>query len=236
MDWIVAPEELADRWTTVDSHSYPYPLSVQTRRPADRTSARRFAHPEFDVALGVLVEPELRITVEGEHPDSPHTVRMLGCVGNGAGALAVQTCNAASDHAGAVHIWFGDSTQLAGRIAYALPLVHGGREQPCTVPAAELRRGCAPVEAALGAGDIDLARRLLCATRIAEGHLCIESGPAAAESAPCMLMAWIDVAGDGRYLMHSDQDVRIIPGSPAAVSRELDRAITARAGDVRLAC
>jgi hypothetical protein len=69
-------------------------------------------------------------------------------------------------------------------------------------------------------------RRLLRLPRSGIGHLIATTRGDHGKLARAL--TWIDVAGDGRYLLRSGDDVEVFPASANTVRRELDQLIPER--------
>ncbi|MVU83885.1 hypothetical protein GPX89_42485 [Nocardia sp. ET3-3] len=127
MDWVVEPDELAFRWEAAAADADLHPLRLGTTVPVGGHHRIWPETADFEAALRVLLEPELRVTAEGDHPDALHTIRLLGCAAGDEAALAIQNSSLMPNHVGPVRIWFGARARLDGRIADALPAGHRWR-------------------------------------------------------------------------------------------------------------
>ncbi|MEU0542678.1 hypothetical protein ABZ319_22685 [Nocardia sp. NPDC005978] len=201
MDWILDPGELAGARIGDDLE----PLWLGSEAPA---ASPLVADRELAAALRVLAAPEVRVTIDGNHPDAIHSVRMRGCTAGHRSVLAVQDSKARGGYRGTVRLWSGPDAALAEHISYAMPAVHRGQR-----PRAD---------------DAATTRALLDAPRIGGGRVTIDSTPIAATPGPSATLDWLDIACDGRYLAHTGARTTIIPASASTVAAVLDRII---AGD-----
>lgn len=123
-----------------------------------------------------------------------------------------------------MRVSIGHSAKLGQRITALLPKTPPGKEPPRvasgdavrdqeTVPT---RRSAAP-----------RIRKLLLEPHTAEGHIRIEPRLDRPAPPPPIHYSWIDVQGDGRYLIKAGDEVRITPASPEQIAAQLQKRIPA---------
>ncbi|WP_067475497.1 ESX secretion-associated protein EspG [Nocardia amamiensis] len=232
MDWTFTPDEFAHIWREADLDRHPYPLRIlETPRTEDEAEklrsilAERLPHgrdPDLSACLRILAEPHTRIVAIGGAHRPGSELRLLAAAIYDRAVLAVQEPGSNPDFGGSVRVSIGHSAKLGQRIAALLPKTPPGKEPPRvasgdavrdqeTVPA---RRSAAP-----------RIRKLLLEPHTAEGHIRIEPRLDRPAPPPPIHYTWIDVQGDGRYLIKAGDEVRITPASSEQIAAQLQKRI-----------
>ncbi|WP_406237091.1 ESX secretion-associated protein EspG [Nocardia sp. NBC_01009] len=236
MGWTFTPDEFAHVWqeTKVDRHPYPIRIleTPRTERDADALRAQLDerlppgSDPDLTACLRILAQPHTRIVaIGGAHRPGTEIRLLAGAIFDHA-VLALQEPGTSPDFGGRVRISIGHSAKLGARIAALLPKTPPGREPARAAPADTIRdeeivarRPAAPP-----------IRRLLLKPHTAEGHIRIEARLDRAEPAPPIHYTWIDVEGDGRYLIKAGSTVHVVPASAEQLAAQLQKRVPAQAG------
>ncbi|MFB7875971.1 ESX secretion-associated protein EspG [Nocardia sp. NPDC056064] len=219
MNWHVTPDQFALAWARVDGDRIPYPLAVRAsardtveraaQQPALDAWCARVLDADLSAALRVLADPEIRVEVCGR---TTVPVRMLGAVSADIAVLAVQEPGSAEDRGGTVHVQVGSTRRLAAQIFSRIPAQRPGSLPRLGAPVAKVREDSRDLVTAPVAGPSDAARvrRLLQRPRTGIGQILVAAGR---EKDPSGVLSWIDVTGDGRYLVHTAHRVDITPAT-----------------------
>lgn len=229
MNWHLTPDQFALAWARTDGDRIPYPLAV--RASARDTAERAAAQPALDAwcattldadlsaALRVLAEPEIRVEVCGR---AGAPVRMLGAVTNDVAVLAVQEPGRAEDRGGSVHVQVGSTRRFAAQVFARMPVGKTATGPALSALTARVVEDSRDLVTAPVAGPSDAARvrRLLQRPRDGIGQILVAAGD---ELTPAGVLSWIDVTGDGRYLVHTAHRVDIAPATPELAADWLRR-------------
>ncbi|MGW6727662.1 ESX secretion-associated protein EspG [Nocardia sp. NPDC055029] len=229
MNWHLTPDQFALAWARVDGDRIPYPLAV--RASARDTAERAAEQPALDAwcartldadlsaALRVLAKPEIRVEVCGR---AAAPVRMLGAVTGDVAVLAVQEPGSTDDRGGSVHVQVGSTKRLAAQVFSRIPAQLAGTGDRISALAAKVREDSRDLVTAPVAGPSDAARirKLLQRPRTGIGQILVGQGR---DEAPTGVLSWIDVTGDGRYLVHAAHHVDIAPATPECAADWLRR-------------
>ncbi|MFC4375338.1 ESX secretion-associated protein EspG [Nocardia halotolerans] len=232
MNWHLTPDQFALAWARTDGDRIPYPLAV---RASARDSAERAAQqpaldawcartldPDLSAALRVLAKPEIRVEVCGR---SGVPVRMLGAVAGDIAVLAVQEPGSTEDRGGPLHVQVGATKRFAAQVFARMPGQPMGMATRLAAPAARVREDSRDLVTAPVAGPSDAARirRLLQRPRTGIGQILVTG----AEESPTGVLSWIDVTGDGRYLIHAAHQVSVTPATSEIATDWLRRLLRA---------
>jgi hypothetical protein len=232
VSWSFTPDEFAHVWRETDLDRHPFPIRIlETPRTEDEAAALRNtlevrlpprADPDLSACLRILAKPHTRIVAIGGGHTTSSEIRVLGAAVYDHAVLAVQEAGSSPDFGGRVRISIGHSTKLGAHIAALLPNTPAGKEPARSAPADAIRDEETVVVARPMAPRI---RRLLLKPHTAEGHIRIE--PRLDRDAPPTPVhyTWIDVAGDGRYLIRAGDDVHVAPASPQQIAVHLQKRI-----------
>ncbi|MEV0294029.1 ESX secretion-associated protein EspG [Nocardia sp. NPDC050710] len=235
MGWTFTPDEFAHIWRETEVDRHPFPLRIlETPRTEDAAEKLRIqlesrlprnADPDLTACLRILTQPQTRIVAIGGAHTPGSEIRLLACAVFDRAVLAVQEPGARPDFGGTVRISIGHSSKLGARIAALLPKTPAGRH-PARATAAATVRDSETVAPHPAAAPI---RKLLLKPHTAEGHIRVESRLDRPEPTPPIHYTWIDVAGDGRYLIKAGDTVHIVPASPEQIGTQLQKRIPAQA-------
>lgn len=232
MRWTFTPDEFAHVWRETKLDRHPYPLRVletpRTEDDADKLRAELNARlplgsdPDLTACLRILATPHTRIVAIGGTHEPNSEIRLLACAVYDRAVLAIQEPGSRPDFGGRVLISIGHSSKLGARIAALLPKTPPGR-QPARTASAEAIRDEERVVAAQPAAP--LIRRLLLKPHTAEGHIRIEARLDRPAPPPPVHYTWIDVQGDGRYLIKAGETVHVVPAAPDQIAGQLQKRI-----------
>ncbi|MCM6777617.1 ESX secretion-associated protein EspG [Nocardia sp. CDC159] len=232
MSWSFTPDEFAHIWRETDLDRHPFPIRIlESPRTEDEAAALRRnlqermplrSDPDLSACLRILAQPHTRVVAIGGSHTPGSEIRALGAAVYDHAVLAVQEPGRSPDFGGRVTISIGHSTKLGARIAALLPDTPPGREPARSAPAGAVRdeetvRGTAPLAPRI--------RRLLVKPHTAEGHIRIEPRLDRDDPPPAVYYTWIDVAGDGRYLIRAGDDVHVVPASAQQIGLHLQKRI-----------
>ncbi|MBF6356946.1 ESX secretion-associated protein EspG [Nocardia higoensis] len=236
MHWIFTPDEFAHVWRETDIDRPPYPLRIlespRTEHAAEvmrAALAQKFppgADPDLTACLRIMADPHTRFLAVGQGSDPRAELRLLACVVFDRAVLAVQGRSTRVGQAGAVRISIGHAAKLGAGIASVLPKAPAGRE-----PARAASTGAIyDTEAVRPAPEVARIRRLLLSRHVSSGHIRIEPRLDRPQPPPPVHYTWMDVEGDGRYLLKADEAVRVVPASVEQVAGQLQKWVPSRAG------
>ncbi|MFI5782027.1 ESX secretion-associated protein EspG [Nocardia sp. NPDC051570] len=232
MGWSFTPDEFAHIWRETDLDRHPFPIRIlESPRTEDEAAALRRtlqariplrSDPDLSACLRILARPHTRVVAIGG-PHAPGSeIRALGAAVYDHAVLAVQEPGRSPDFGGRVNISIGHSTKLGARIAALLPDTPPGREPARSAPTEAVRD---EENARGGAALAPRIRRLLVKPHTAEGHIRIEPRLDRTDPPPAVYYTWIDVVGDGRYLIRAGDDVHVVPASAQQVALHLQKRI-----------
>ncbi|WP_054813536.1 ESX secretion-associated protein EspG [Nocardia arizonensis] len=235
MGWTFTPDEFAHVWRETEVDRHPYPLRIlETPRTEDAAEKLRAAlaerlprggDPDLTACLRILAEPHTRVVAIGGAHEPGSEIRLLACTVFDRAVLAVQEPGTRPDFGGTVRISIGHSAKLGARVAALLPKAPAGR-YPARTADAETVRDSETVARVPAAAPI---RKLLLKPHTAEGHIRIEPRLDRSEPTPPIHYTWIDVAGDGRYLIKAGDMVHVVPASVEQIGVQLQKRIPAQA-------
>ncbi|WP_280401235.1 ESX secretion-associated protein EspG [Nocardia carnea] len=220
VNWILTPDQLALAWERTVGDRIPYPLAV---RLSARDSAERTAQlpalrdwcdstldADLEAALRVLAAPEVSVAGYGQDGAGSPSARILGASAGGIGVVATQRPGSAPDRGAEIRIQAGAATSLSVRVIAALPGAPAGTGSRLRARRAEVvqdsrDRVTVPVSGPTVATRI---RQRLKQPRDGIGQLVV-SVHRPARTDPFGVLCWIDIAGDGRYAIHTGTMVDI---------------------------
>ncbi|RJO69856.1 ESX secretion-associated protein EspG [Nocardia panacis] len=236
MSWTFTPDEFAHVWRETDTDRHPYPIRVLETPRTDTEAEKLRAHlsqrlplgadPDLSACLRILSAPHTRIIAVGGGHRPGSELRLLACAIFDHAVLAVQEPGRSPDYGGQVRISIGHAGKLGARIAAALPNTPAGREPARAARAGDVRDEETMAPAQRGA---QLIRRLLLKPHTAEGHIRVESRLDQSAPPPPVHYTWIDVKGDGRYLIRAGAEVHIVPAAAEQIAQQLQKRIPAQA-------
>ncbi|QIS07600.1 ESX secretion-associated protein EspG [Nocardia brasiliensis] len=225
-------------WQAYGRDRLPYPLRFRPQAVdfADLVAQRDAAAAalldrhsiELERALGILLEPEVRIEIKGfGAPELTRIYRFHGAVRDDAAATLVQLPGDAEDTGGAVALRYCAAAKAAAYAVAALP-----DSPPGTHPTFEARRAEItadrerPVRGAYEVGPAQRFDRLFKRERRALGEITVLPGPAV-DARPTFGRGfwWMDYP-DGRYYVKTGDPVIAKPMDAAAMAAEIRRLTT----------
>jgi hypothetical protein len=233
--WTFTPDEFVHVWRETEVDRHPYPIRIletpRTEREAEVLRAQlneRLApgsDPDLTACLRILARPHTRIVVIGGAHSPGTEIRLLAGAIFDHAVLALQEPGILPDFGGRVRISIGHSAKLGARIAALLPKTPPGRE-PARAATADTIRDQETVARQPAVLPI---RKLLLKPHTAEGHIRIEPRLDRPEPTPPVHYTWIDVQGDGRYLIKAGSTVHVVPASAEQLAAQLQKRIPAQA-------
>lgn len=220
MNWILTPDQFALAWERTVGDRIPYPLAVRlsardsVERTAQLPALRHWCDTTLDAdleaALRVLAGPEVSVAAFGQDGEGAPTVRVLGASAGQIAVVATQRAAARPDRGGELRITVATTTSLPVRVVSALPAVPAGAGERLRAPRAEVAvdsrdRVTVPVS---GPAVPTRIRKRLKQQRDGIGQIVV-SVHRAAGAKPFGVLCWVDIAGDGRYAVHTGKDVEV---------------------------
>ncbi|MBF6331566.1 ESX secretion-associated protein EspG [Nocardia transvalensis] len=232
MSWSFTPDEFAHVWRETDLDRHPFPIRIlESPRTEDEAAALRRdlqgrmpsgADPDLSACLRILAKPHTRVVAIGGGHSPGSEIRVLGAAVYDHAVLAVQEPGRSPDFGGRVSISIGHSTKLGARIAALLPDAPPGHEPARSAPAQAVR----DEETVMATSPLaPRIRRLLLKPHTAEGHIRIEARLDRDDRPAPVYYTWIDVAGDGRYLIRAGEQVHVVPASAQQIGVHLQKRI-----------
>ncbi|MFC4377013.1 ESX secretion-associated protein EspG [Nocardia halotolerans] len=231
MGWTFTADEFAHVWRGSGQDRMPFPLRVlESPRTEDEAARLRATlderlpggDPDLAACLRIIAEPHARIVLVGGGHTPGSEIRLLACAVFDHAVLVVQEPGNRPDYGGHVRVSIGHSAGIGARVAACLPDAPPGRE-PAREAATEAVRDEETVIATHPA--VPRIQRLLRRQHTAEGHIRIETGLDRPTAAPPVHYSWIDVAGDGRYLLRAGETVHVVPASTGQLATQLQRRV-----------
>lgn len=234
LTWRLEPDEFIHLWTETETDDYPEPLrlrssfhTVDESAVGMREISARYplrGNADLSLALRILAKPAVRITMYGGPIDGSHAVRILGCRIQNTAVLAVQEPGPEPDCGGAVRIWLGEWSAMAGRMMQALPPTPPGRMPQLVASRTDVENEPLVLSVMSRGSERTPAQRirsLVAAPREAQGVIQIERALLQDRCSPPTHFSWTDVTDDGRYLISVGYDVKIQSATPAVIAQLL---------------
>lgn len=233
MGWTFTPDEFAHVWRETGSDRLPYPVRVlESPRTEDAAMKLRAeldarlppgADPDLTACLRILHDPHTRIVVIGGGQRPGAEIRVLACAVFDRAVLAVQEPGRRPEYGGSVRLSIGHSGRIGARIAQLLPQARPGR-----LPARAAAADAVQDEETLSIPPAArLIRKLLLQPHTAEGHIRIEARLDRPAPPAAVHYTWIDVEGDGRYLLKSGDTVHVVPAGTEQLGAQLQKRVPA---------
>lgn len=241
MKWTLTPDQFALAWERTDGDRIPYPLAVRlsARDSGERTAqlpelnewCSRTLDPDLEAALRILARPAVRVEVfgrQGPGADAP-PVRVLGAAAGHVTVVAAQRAGTTPDRGSDVRLFVGNTKSLAPRVISVLPENAAGTGPRYSAPVGRVREDSRDLVTVPISGPSAQARirRLLRQPRDGIGQIIVSARRGNGELRPLGVLCWIDVAGDGRYTVHTRTEVDIVPVTAEAFTAALRPMVTA---------
>ncbi|GGK63895.1 ESX secretion-associated protein EspG [Nocardia camponoti] len=228
MAWTFSADEFAQLWRESGHDRLPFPIRVLESPHTEDEASRLYENfddrllndPDLAACLRILAAPHARMVLVGGGHTPGTEVRLLACTVFDRAVLVTQEAGTRPDYGGRVQLSIGHSAGIGVRVAGCLPPTPPGRE-PAREAYADAVRDEETVLAAHPA--VPRIQRLLRRTHTAEGHIRIETGLDSPVAQPAVHYSWIDVAGDGRYLLRAGETVHVVPTSTSQLAAQLQR-------------
>ncbi|MEV6432081.1 ESX secretion-associated protein EspG [Nocardia sp. NPDC051463] len=245
MSWTLTPDQFALAWSRTDGDRIPYPLAIRlsardtTERAAQLPALNRWCDRTLDAdleaALRLLARPTVRVEVFGQRDDTSseaaaiRPVRVLGVSTGEIAVVAAQRPAATPDRGGDIRLFVGAAKNLSARVVSMLPENTPGMISRMTAPQNRVKedsRDLVTVPVA-GPSTPSRMRRLLNRPREGIGQIVVSLRRADDELRPFGVLCWIDVVGDGRYVVRTGTDVDIVPVTAEVFTAQLSPMVTA---------
>ncbi|TQC38897.1 ESX secretion-associated protein EspG [Rhodococcus sp. WS4] len=244
-NWQLRPELFDALWAATGQDRIPYPFRIVSAHPglnayvAEQNRIRdAFAgaeHGGLKSALGVLADPELYVEISGSTVDQT-PIRIIGAQGREWTVIASQLPGRAPQIGGDVVVGTGPAGRLGAQLIGLIPQNAAGRHrfQRRDEEDAHFSRGILQeVNRAAPAPRLETAVQRGYAGR---GKVRVFRGPRYGTGRDVGILQWIDIAGDGRYVIGPHDHATAHPASPEHLVAALDTLIrvgtTPRAGSV----
>jgi hypothetical protein len=185
----------------------------------------RTLDPDLEAALRVLARPAIRVEVFGRRGlgDDAPPVRVLGTRSGHVAVVAAQRPGAVPDRGAEIRLFVGTAKSLAPRVVSVLPENTAGIGAGYTAPVGRVREDSRDLVTVPVSGPSAPARirRLLKQPRDGIGQVMVSARRGNGEMRPLGVLCWIDVAGDGRYCVHTRTEVDIAPVTAEAFTARL---------------
>ncbi|RMI30826.1 ESX secretion-associated protein EspG [Nocardia stercoris] len=221
MKWVLAPAEFARVWTIeTGMQRQPYPMNVAAAElPADLPATdgprrhTRFADPELSAALALCSRPDSTVaTVYGERrrTGTPERILAVGSVvGRNAAVLVANT--------DAVHVIGCQAKELASTLVEIIGSAPAGQHATMRQHQDSLLDPDVPVP-----DSGDRFRRLLRAPVDTRGVVTVTVAPGHPTTQTTSHRTWLDVRGDGRYLLTTAAAFTLAPVADQDFADHLD--------------
>lgn len=246
MRWILTPDEFCYVWaneTNLDRRPYPVSLApASTVRTESELAALRLpqrfarqADPELAAALMLCARPDATaVTISGERSvvrgpgESPETEPILGFA-------AVLERHAAVLHATAtrVTVQMCHAHDLGDRLVALIGSARRGTHGPLHEPQDAVLTD-APIPGSAESGDAARFRKTLREPVDSRGFITVTVAPDAPMSPPTRHRSWLDIRGDGRYLLTTADVLVLDPVDDAELAGKLMRLAGIRGTTPRL--
>ncbi|WP_346764562.1 ESX secretion-associated protein EspG [Rhodococcus sp. HNM0569] len=238
-NWRMRGAQFGALWLGTGQDRYPFPFHIVTgfdseeaRDEYQQAVRAAFDGPEHDAltaAVRILASPEIYAAVSGRTVDG-QPIRAIAAQMHQQVAIAVQMPGPAPLHGGDVVVALGQAGSLGGQIVGLLPPNAGGRhrfEKPKPEAEEDLSAGILrPADAVPAARSLET---VLHSGHAGDGTVRVWCGPRHARGNDVGWFRWIDVAGDGRYVVGPHDHAVAVPGGPdvlvSLVSALLDSAL-----------
>jgi hypothetical protein len=244
-NWRLRPELFDALWAGTGQDRIPYPFRIVSAHPGlnayvaeQNRLCESFAGAEHDdvkSALAVLAEPEVYVEVSGSTVDET-PIRIIGAQGRGWAVIAAQLPGRAPHIGGDVVVGAGAAGRLGAQLIGLIPQNAAGRHR--------FRRRDEE-DLGFSRGILQDVNRVAPRPRLesavqrgyaGRGKVRVFRGPRYGTGRDVGVMQWIDIAGDGRYLIGPHDPAAAHPAGPDQLVSSLDTLIrvgtTPRAGSV----
>ncbi|MFZ2173810.1 MAG: ESX secretion-associated protein EspG [Rhodococcus sp. (in: high G+C Gram-positive bacteria)] len=231
-NWRLRSEEFGALWEETGQDRIPYPFDVVSSIPtydAYLAEQRRIRaafsgsdNIELKTALQVLAAPDVYAEVTGTTVDEA-PIRIIGCRRQRSVVIAVQRPGPRSNVGGDVLIGSGPSGRLAAQLIGQIPQNAGGRRTFRLLGDAEEQAYRAPVLQPAGATALPRFEQVSRRSQAGHGTIRVQRGPRFGRGRDVGHARWFDVAGDGRYIIHSHNPTTVQACTPEQLVTTVDR-------------
>ncbi|MCX5042276.1 ESX secretion-associated protein EspG [Aldersonia sp. NBC_00410] len=231
INWKMGAAQFGALWYGTGLDRYPFPFDIVSgftwRDDAERFEQQvrdAFAgseHERMRAAVSVLANPEVHVAVSGRTAANAR-IRVIGAQAQRYAAIAVQQPGPDDEQGGDVTLGFGPAGRLAGQIVGVLPPNAGGTSEfkGPTEPAEDSPRGfTTTVAVSRRAARLE---QVLATRHAGDGTIRVWSGPRYGRQSETGQVRWIDIAGDGRYVIGPRDRTRAAPADPQRLSQIVD--------------
>ncbi|SNT16969.1 ESX secretion-associated protein EspG [Rhodococcoides kyotonense] len=201
---------------------------ARQRREAD-VLARSAVDDDLRISLRAIAEPSYRIEVVGHRrrrDGQVVKVRAHAAVRHDVGVVLVQEPGVDDATGGDIAVTLVDGHRAIDRVVRALPSRAAGTTPRIDVAQSQTSGGTM-IRAAAGTSSRERADRLLSGPQSSAGEILICPG-ASVDGRPDASTSgfhWIDIDGDGRYVVRHGSTVSILPAGPSDLDTEIRREV-----------
>lgn len=234
INWQMQATQFGALWDGTGLDRYPFPFDIVSTFVTPDDAQRyehdvraAFAGPEHErlrAAVGVLAHPEVHVAVTGRTVDDA-ALRVIGAQSGRFAAIAVQQPGADEEHGGDVILGFGAAGQLGAQIVGVLPPNVGGHNEFHRSPARSDDGPRGFLTTATATRSAPLLEQVLADRHAGNGAIRVKSGPRYGRQLEVGRLRWIDIAGDGRYVIGPRDPNRAVPTAPDRLTAALDRLV-----------
>lgn len=232
VDWSLHPLELTMLLERFGRDRLPYPLrsrldavtgsEVALHRDAADHRVDGLLDVDLELAVNILLTPTYRVEMLGRTDDGT-ALRSLTAVRGQSAVVLVQEPGPTADLGGTVHLGFTATSRAIRRSLSILPHTEPGSHRPITVQRTRSRHSV--LDRVSTEPTADRFDRIFAPPRSGVGAVTVAPGPAI-DNRPeydAEGFFWIDVEGDGRYLVHSGDTVAARPAADDDIVDEIAR-------------
>ncbi|WP_068268981.1 ESX secretion-associated protein EspG [Aldersonia kunmingensis] len=231
INWQLGAAQFGALWYGTGLDRYPFPFDIvsgfEWQDDADqfeRAVREAFAGPEHErlrAAVRVLTKPDVHFAVTGRTVDET-PIRVIAAQAQHLAAIAVQQPGPDENHGGDITLGFGSAGYLPGQIVAVLPPNSAGHNEfrRSTMTHDDEPRGF--LSSAIATRTAPRLEQALTDRHAGNGAIRVWAGPRYGRQAEIGSLRWIDIAGDGRYVIGPRDRDRAIPADPAGLTRILE--------------
>ncbi|MDG3011296.1 ESX secretion-associated protein EspG [Rhodococcus sp. D2-41] len=236
MSWRLSALDFSVLWERAGFDQLPYPFGFSSQAETleesllERSRAARAFDERGDDGLEAVVDTlahaRVRVEVLGtQWQPRQMPIRVLGGIRGAGGVVAVQFPGHIDSAGSDVVIGRCAGSQVVGRVVDLLPPVAEGRTRGLSVELERVEAG--PRRSVLQRADEVAPRQQLRQMaelpRSGQGEITVATGFGIDEVSEAR--SWVDIAGDGRYLIRRTSVLAVRPASPRAVVAAVDEVV-----------
>lgn len=242
INWQLGAAHFGALWYETGLDRYPFPFDIASgfewqvdAERYEREVRAAFAGPEHErlhAAVRVLAHPDVHVAVTGRTVDGVR-IRVIAAQADRFAAIAVQRPGTDDAHGGDVVLGFGSVDRLAGAIIGVLPQNAGGHKEFQRSSAESSSGSLGFLTSASATRPAPRLEQELAAGHAGHGAVRVWAGPRYGRQLEVGRLRWIDIAGDGRYLIGPGDRDRARPGGPDRLTTALGKLVQIGLDDTR---